>query len=42
MEHAITAQGQTVYFYGTVIPEPAACLLLVVGGVTLTANRFRH
>ena len=42
MEHAITAQGQTVYFYGTVIPEPATCVLMLVGGVILIASRVRR
>jgi hypothetical protein len=42
MEHVITAQGQTVYFYGTVIPEPASCLLLLTGNVALIGTRFRR
>jgi hypothetical protein len=42
MEHSITAQGQTVFFYGAVIPEPASCLLAFMGGIMLSAKKFRR
>jgi hypothetical protein len=42
VRHVVTPEGQTVYFYGTVIPEPSSALLLLLAGVMHVSVRRRR